>query len=89
MRRSLTLIAGLLAIAGPASAEPRKKPEPAKAAQPQPRPASIVLASADTPRPAAPDSALAAPSPEKRRVVPRVTSCRCGDPQVEADPQDQ
>ena len=63
MRRSLTLIAGLLAIAGPASAEPRKKPEPAKAAQPQPRPASIVLASADTQRPAAPDSALAAPSP--------------------------
>jgi hypothetical protein len=89
MRSSLTLIAGLLAITGPASAEPGKKPEPANAAQAQPRPAPIVLASADAVRPAAPDSAQAAPSPEKRRVVPRVTSCRCGDPQAETEPQDQ
>ena len=91
MRLSLGLIVGVLAVAGAASAEPPKAlaAEPSKPAQTPSKPAAIVLASADSVRAAPSDSAQSVASPAKRRVTPRVTSCRCGDAQVQSDSQDQ
>lgn len=88
MRWSLIAIAGLLAIGGAAAAEPPKSAAN-QPAETQPRPAAIVLASAEAVRAPAIDSAQPASAPAKRRIAPRVTSCRCGDPQVQADPQAQ
>jgi hypothetical protein len=58
--------------------------------QPAPtaKPAHVVLASADQPRPPAPDAAQPAPAPIKHRVG-RVTTCRCGDPQPEPETPEQ
>jgi hypothetical protein len=82
--RPLTVIAGMLMLSGPALADPSKQASPA---QPGARPA-VVLASADTVRTPAQDSAQPTSAPAKRRVA-RVTTCRCGDPQPDPESQEQ
>jgi len=86
MRAYVVAIATLLTIAAQAYAEPAKD-EAAKPAQPQQRPAQTFLASADPVIPAA--RQVSQPSPTKRRVAPRVMTCRCGDPQAEPDSPEQ
>jgi len=90
MRLSLTIIAALAIAGGAVSAEPAKN-VPADGAKPsnaESRSATIVLASADAVRPTV-ESSQPMPAGMKRRVAPRVTTCRCGDPQTQPDPQDQ
>jgi len=89
MRLSLTIIAAL-ATAGGVSAEPAKNVSAgsAKPSNAESRSATIVLASADAVRPTV-ESSQPMPAGMKRRVAPRVTTCRCGDPQTQPDPQDQ
>lgn len=78
MRACPMIIAALLVAAGPARAEPPKSPPPAAGAAQH---APVVLASADAVRTATPDSGQAAPAPATvKRVKPRITTCRCGDP---------
>jgi hypothetical protein len=77
MRLSVTMIGVLMLAGAPAMAEPVKppaeKPVPAPTHAPQ-----LMFASADAVR--APLATGAAPQPTaKRRVAPRVTTCRCGD----------
>jgi hypothetical protein len=87
MRFFMTFMAGFLAFGGTASPEPPKsvpKP-PVQQADSQLRPAAIVLASAEPVR----AGTEAAPAPAKRRIAPRVTTCRCGDPQPAAVPDGQ
>jgi hypothetical protein len=79
MRVTVTMVASLLLIAAPALAEPAKD-SPSKPAQPQ-QSAQILLASAEA-LPAPAERTKAQPAPEKHRVAPRITTCRCGDPQV-------
>ena len=89
-RSSLTAVTTVLMIASAAAAEPPKAP-PVKHPQPtQPTnpPTQIVLASAEGVQAPAPDGSTTAPEP-KRRIVPRVTHCRCGDPQVVPETQEQ
>jgi len=86
MRASAIVIAALLASVGPAMAEPPKG-EAVKADQSQQRPVQIVLASAEQVN--APTQASQPAPPPKRRVAPRVTTCRCGDPQVTPEIQEQ
>jgi hypothetical protein len=90
MRLSLTVMTGLLVIGGAAAAEPPKKApvEAPKPIQSESRPATIMLASADAVRVSLPDGPQSTPA-SKRRIAPRVTGCRCGDPQIQPDPQDQ
>lgn len=78
-------IAALVTIAGPALAEPAKHDAP-KPAQAQ-RPAEVVLASADGVRSS--PSIAQQPSNTPKRPLPRVTTCRCGDPQASPDSDDQ
>ena len=84
----LSIIAlGSFAICGGAVAEPPKAAL-AKPAQTQVRPSQIVLASAEKVRGTSPEAAQANSVPAKRRA-PRVTTCRCGDPQPDPENQDQ
>jgi len=87
MRFFVTALTGLLLLGGVASAEPPKAEpkQPAQQADSRLRPANIMLASADP----VSAGAEAPPSPAKRRVVPRVTTCRCGDRQPESDTDQQ
>ena len=91
MRAFVMAFATLLVIGGTAAAEPPKtapvkRPHPT---QPTIRPAEIVLASAEAAHLPAPDSGQAVQSAPKRRVAPRVTTCRCGDPQADTESQEQ
>lgn len=73
-----TLLVAVTMVASPSFAQPAKHDLPKVPASSAKR-AEVVLASADTARPAqAP--ALAQPSTEPRRPAPRITHCRCGDP---------
>jgi hypothetical protein len=83
----LTLLFALLATAAIAPAEPPKV-SPSKAqGQQQARRAPIALASAEPVRApvATAESATATP----KRVIPRVTTCRCGDPQPTPESDEQ
>ena len=85
MRFFITAAAALATFGASASAEPPKSAPKQPAAAPtdsQPRPAQIVLASADPVR----TPAEASPAPVKRRIAPRITTCRCGDPQPTPEP---
>lgn len=76
----LTMTAALLTIAGAATAQPVNHDSAHRAQAPRHSP--VVLASADTVRtPPASQASSAPPKP----IVPRVTTCRCGDPQPEID----
>ena len=84
----LSMIAlGAFAICGSAVAQPPKD-APAKPAQTQSRPTQIVLASAEQVREPSPEAVHASSAPA-RRARPRVTTCRCGDPQPDPENQDQ
>jgi hypothetical protein len=74
----------LLLTAAAATAQPAKDDSKAAIAAQQ-EPAKVVLASADGVRPPAP-TAQRNPAPAKR-PAPRVTTCRCGDPQPDQDQQ--
>ena len=87
MRAYVIAIAVILTSAGAAIAEPAKDAA-SKSAQQQ-RTAPIVLASADPVAAPATQSQQPVPTVAKRRIAPRVTTCRCGDPQVSADNPEQ
>jgi hypothetical protein len=79
MRALLTLIASLAAIGSSAAAQPPKR-APVKP-QPQPqRSTELALASADAAHRTSPPVTTPAPAPVNK-PVPRITTCRCGDPQ--------
>jgi hypothetical protein len=86
MKKVLAVVAALLTIAAPALAEPAKRDAPKPAVQQ--RPAEVVLASADPAHGpmAAGNRTQSAPV---RRPAPRVTTCRCGDPQADPESQEQ
>jgi hypothetical protein len=76
-----------MAVGGTALAQPPKN-EAVPSTHPQQRPAQVVLAAADAPHAPAPDTAQPNAASGKRRVA-RVTTCRCGDPQIDPDSQEQ
>lgn len=76
--RIVTIAVAALLASGAMAAEPAKKPVP-HSKQTQTRSTPVVLASADQVSPAASPDAV--PGPVKHRAA-RVTTCRCGDPQV-------
>ena len=83
MRVFVTSLATLMVIGGAAAAQPpktapAKRPHPIQAANP---PAEIVLASAEATHVPGPASVQPVEAPPKPRVAPRVTTCRCGDPE--------
>ena len=82
-----TLIAAAMTFGSSALAGGPKN-DASHAVPAQPGRQEVVLASADTVRASAPATAQPAPAPVKR-FIPRVTTCRCGDPQPDADSQDQ
>jgi hypothetical protein len=89
MRTRPTVIAILLSLGAPAAAEPPVKRPPAQSAPiAQQQRDGIVLASAADAHAPAPAEAQSPAVPAKRRIG-RVTTCRCGDPQVETDTQEQ
>jgi hypothetical protein len=69
-----------------AAAQPAKDGQPSEATKPAPQ-VPIVLASAGDARRPSPAGAEGSSQPA-RRPAPRVTTCRCGDPQPEQE-QDQ
>ena len=76
MRFFVTATAAFVTVTGAVSAEPTNKAskQPASQADSQPHPARLVLASAEPVGSAAASSSTNA----KRRITPRVTTCRCG-----------
>lgn len=72
---------GTTAVAADPAASSR---QPQQADSPAPR---LLLASADEVRAPAPSDQQAASTPKRPRIA-RVTTCRCGDPQPQAE-QDQ
>ena len=84
MRLYLIATGAVLTLSGAAYAEPAQ--HDALKAPAQQRPAEIVLASADGVRAAPTPGAQPAPL---KRPAPRVTTCRCGDPQPDPGPQEQ
>jgi hypothetical protein len=87
MRARRLWFAAMLMVGAPAHAQ-ADKPEPTKTQQEAQHPGALVLASAETTHsavPAArPQSALSG-----KEIKPRVTTCRCGDPSAQADPDSQ
>jgi hypothetical protein len=91
MRVPLIAIAALAAAGSSLPAQPVKDsaPESAKPAQPVTPRAPIVLASVDTVRAPTGDAGQPASSPVKRQVAPRITTCRCGPPHAQPDPDEE
>jgi hypothetical protein len=87
MRALVTVIAAMLTVGSAALAEPPKN-QPAPSPSAQKAPAEVILASAETTHASAPDAGQPNAAPTKRRIA-RVTSCRCGDPQPDAESQEQ
>ena len=77
----LALAAGTAAAAEPAKHDP--KPSIGRAQTP----AKVVMASADEPRSTAPSAQRA--GNDAKRPAPRVTACRCGDPQPDEEQPDR
>jgi hypothetical protein len=84
--RALLIPSALVLMPGAASAQPAKDGEKAPVPAQQ-VPAKVVFASADE---------VHAPTPtgqpdtiRVKRPAPRVTTCRCGDPQPDQDQQEQ
>lgn len=87
MRACATAFAAVLTFAGAATAEPAKREARRPVAEQKP-PVVVELASVDTLRPSATTPAKPSSEPVKR-VAPRVTTCRCGDPQPGPDSQER
>ena len=79
--RALILLAGVLGSGAAA------EPPVASDAKPAKGPASVVLASADSVVRPALDPQRPDVQPIKPRRAMRITSCRCGDPQPQQEPQ--
>lgn len=75
------------AAAAAAVAQPGKDEQPGKAPKPAVT-APVVLASASDLRRPSPEEGQR-PSESVRRPAPRVTTCRCGDPQPETAQSDE
>lgn len=89
MRSCLIALAAFVTISGPAPAEPVKHDAPkAGEAKAQVRPTEVVLASAESVH-ASPAIGVQVSTSASKRPLPRVTTCRCGDPQIDPDNQDQ
>ena len=84
--RSAIFVATALAAASVAFAEPAKAPA-ASAARPAGHTAPVMLASADRVVGTVPAADVRSEQPKRPRA--RVTSCRCGDPQPQAEDQEQ
>jgi len=84
MRAPAVVILLLLGSSSAIAAEPEKQAQQAQEREVH-RP--IVLASADTRTPVAPDAQRTTTPPKHRPG--RVTTCRCGDPQPDPDAQQQ
>ena len=88
MNARLALIAIVAAVLPAATAaQPAKDQHRARATQPAAA-APVVLASANDVRPPSATAAEGSPEPV-RRPAPRVTTCRCGDPQPAEEQPDQ
>lgn len=81
MRAWLTFAAALSTIGAPAPADPARQDE-SKPAKDEQRP--LVLASADAVHTASTPAKQSA-SPPPKPVTPRITTCRCGDPDAMPD----
>lgn len=89
MRAYLIALSAFVTISGPALAEPVKHDAPKpSAAKVNDRPIEVVMASADSGH-SSPSIGTQAPTPAAKRPLPRVTTCRCGDQEVDPDTQDQ
>lgn len=86
MRSCLIGFAAMLMIEAPALGQADKF-DPSRAAPDGQHHRALVLASADAPRPAA--AAPQQPALPRKRVEPRITTCRCGDSQTQSDPDTQ
>ncbi|NUR14428.1 MAG: hypothetical protein HOQ20_21680 [Bradyrhizobium sp.] len=87
MRARLTVIAMFVALGSTAVAEPPKN-APVSPATPRKAP-EVVLASAETAHAPAPESPQQSAAASTKRRVARVTTCRCGDPQLDPETQEQ
>lgn len=89
--RLCLLAAGLFSAATSAEPMSHAASEPAKTPPAESPRAPIVLASADALRASATDAGQSATAPAKRRIAPRITTCRCGpvQPQPDPEPEDQ
>ena len=85
MMALMAVLIGTAANAEPPRAATAERPKPAQSANDR---REIVLASAEAVHVPAADTS-AAPQAPKRRVAPRVTTCRSGDQQVDPETQDQ
>jgi hypothetical protein len=85
MRFSGTALAALMTIGSVVHAQPAKIAAPSQSAQ---LPGGIILASAEPATRASTQPTQPASAPAKHRIV-RITTCRCGDPQVAADNPEQ
>lgn len=86
MYARLILIAATLTSTSAFAADPVKPATQPTVVQPKKATAPVVLASAGD-VPAGATATQPAPTPPKRRG--RVTTCRCGDPQVQPEPEQQ
>lgn len=85
--RMAIAIAAAASIAAGAAAQPGKDDQAGKSPKPVAA-APVVLASAADVRPASPTPSDRSVEPA-RRPAPRVTTCRCGDPQPAEEQPDQ
>lgn len=85
--RSAIIAASALAIASVAVAQPAKAPA-ASSAQSMGHSSPVVLASAERVVGTIPPADVRSEQPKRPRAA-RVTTCRCGDPQPQADEQEQ
>ena len=88
MRARLLSIAAILMVGTPAHGQ-ADKPDLSKAAQEGQRPRTLVLASAEAAHSAVPAAQQQQAALSGKKIRPRVTTCRCGDPTTQADPGSQ
>ncbi|MFL6720498.1 MAG: hypothetical protein ACJ8FT_01670 [Sphingomonas sp.] len=85
MRAPVLMIAALTCGSAAAAAQPEKDQRPVRASK---APAQVVLASASEVRTPSAEETQPSSTPAKRPIA-RVTTCRCGDPQLDAEQQEQ
>jgi hypothetical protein len=86
MDKALIILAVVLTVAAPALGEPAKRN--ASRAGAQQRALKVMVASADAAQSPTTVGTQLAAAPLKR-PVPRVTTCRCGDPQADSESPQQ
>lgn len=86
MQARLTGVVMLLAMASSATAQTANR-DTDKAPEAQQRRAAVTLASQDAPHPAATNT-LQPSSGQAKRPRPRVTTCRCGDQELQSPSDD-